>query len=139
MASLNVCLEVSFLGECILAEGANEWPLPGVLLHVYLKSILLVEGLSADKTSEGSLASVDSEMSYQLAWLAELLLADPTNLFFALRPLTSFIDLSNQVTGDVLLHFNPMSGEKMGDSVLLSTEDPITPGTNVHLRRRQQS
>ena len=138
MASLNVSLQVSFLGECILAEWAYEWPLPGVLLHVYLQSILLIERLPADKACKGPFSSMDSEVPHQLAWLAELLLADPANLFFALRPLTSFIDLSNQVTGDVLLHFNPMSGEKMGDSVLLSTEDPITPGTNVHLRRRRQ-
>ena len=123
------------MGECILAEWADERPLPGVLLHVYLKSILLVEGLSADKTSEGSLASVDSEMSYQLAWLAELLLANPAHLFLALRPLTSFVNLCDEVGGDVLLHLDAMPSKQVGDPVLLRSEDTITPGTNINLKR----
>ena len=58
MASLNVCLQVSFLGEGILAERANEWPLPGVLLHVDLKSVLLVERLPTDKAGKWPFPSV---------------------------------------------------------------------------------
>ena len=136
MASLNVRLEVSFLGECILAEWANERPLPGVFLHVYLKSILLVERLPTDEASEGSFTGMDSKMPNQLAWLAELLFTNIAHFFLALRPLpASFIYVSNKVSGDVLFHFNPMSSEEVGDSVLLSAEDTITPGTDIHLKK----
>ena len=133
MASLNVSLQVSFLGECILAEWAYEWPLSCVLLHVYLKSILLIERLPADKAGKGPFSSMDSEMPHQLTSLAELLFANIANFFLALRSLTSFINLCNQVSRDILLHFNPMSGEEVGDPVLLRPEDTITPGTNIHL------
>ena len=100
MASLNVRLEVSFLGECILAEWANERPLPGVFLHVYLKSILLVERLPTDKAGKGSFTSMDPEMPHQLAWLAELLFTNVANFLLALRPplSSSFIDVSNEVS-----------------------------------------
>ena len=84
MASLNVSLQVSFLGECILAEWAYEWPLSGVLLHVNLKSVLLIERLPTDKASKGPFSSMDSEVPHQLAWLAELLFTNPAHLFFAL-------------------------------------------------------
>ena len=97
MASLNVCLKVSFLGECILAEGANEWPLPSVLLHVDLKSILLVERLPTDKAGERPFPSVHSQVPHKLARLAELLLTDVANFFFALRTLTPLINFCNQV------------------------------------------
>ena len=133
MASLNVSLQVPFLGECILAEWAYEWPLSSVLLHVYLKSILLIERLPTDKAGEGPFSSVDSEMPHQLTWLAELLFANVANLFLALRPLTSLVNLSNQVSRDVLLHFDPMSSEEVRDPVLLRAEDTIAPGTNIHL------
>ena len=136
MTSLNVRLEVSFLGECILAEWADERPLPSVFLHVYLKSILLVERLPTYKASEGSFTSMDSKMPHQLARLAELLFTNIAHFFLALRPLpTSFIDVSNEVSWDVLFNFNPMSSEEVGDSVLFRAEDTITPGTDIHLKR----
>ena len=97
MASLNVCLQVSFLSECILAEGADEWPLPGVLLHVDLQSILLVERLPADKAGERPFSSVHSQVPHKLARLAELLLTDVANFFFALRALTSLVNFCNQI------------------------------------------
>ena len=97
MASLNVCLQVSFLGECILTEGANEWPLPGVLLHVDLKSVLLVERLPADKAGERPFSSVHSQVPHKLARLAELLLTDVANFFFTLRALTRLINFCNQI------------------------------------------
>ena len=100
MASLNVRLEVSFLGECILAEWAYEWPLPRVFLHVYLKSILLVERLPTDKASKGSFPSMDPEMPHQLARLAELLFTNVANFFLALRPPlpSSFVNVCNEVS-----------------------------------------
>ena len=97
MASLNVCLQVSFLGECILTERANEWPLPGVLLHVDLKSVLLVERLPTDKAGERPFSSVHSQVPHKLARLAELLLTDVANFFFALRALTRLINFCNQI------------------------------------------
>ena len=97
MASLNVCLQVSFLSECILAERANEWPLPGVLLHVDLKSVLLVERLPADKAGERPFPSVHSQVPHKLTRLAELLLTDVANFFFALRAMTPLINFCNQV------------------------------------------
>ena len=97
MASLNVCLQVSFLGECILAERANEWPLSGVLLHVDLKSVLLVERLPTDKAGERPFPSVHSQVPHKLARLAELLLTDVANFFFALRTLTRLINFCNQI------------------------------------------
>ena len=135
MASLNVSLQVSFLGECILAEWAYERPLPGVLLHVYLQSILLIERLPTDKAGEGPFSSMDSEVPHQLAWLAELLFANPAHLFLALRPLTSFVNLCDEVGGDVLLHLDAVPGKQVGDPVLLRSEDTITPGTNINLER----
>ena len=85
MASLNVCLQVSFLGECILTERANEWPLPGVLLHVDLKSVLLVERLPTDKAGERPFPSVHSQVPHKLARLAELLLTVAALISFLLR------------------------------------------------------
>ena len=97
MASLNVCLQVSFLGECILAEGADKWPLSGVLLHVDLKSVLLVERLPADKAGKRPFSSVHSQVPHKLARLAELLLTDVANFFFALRTLTRLVNFCNQI------------------------------------------
>ena len=65
MASLNMSLQVPFLGECILAEWAYEWPLSSVLLHVYLKSILLIERLPTDKAGEWPFSSVGSHVAGQ--------------------------------------------------------------------------
>ena len=135
MASLNVSLQVSFLGECILAEWADERPLPSVFLHVYLKSILLVERLPTYKASEGSFTSMDSKMPHQLARLAELLFTNPAHFFLALRPLTSLINLCDEVSRDVLLHLDTVPSQKVGDPVFLRSEDTITPGTNIHLKR----
>ena len=97
MASLNVCLKVSFLSECILTEGANEWPLSGVLLHVDLKSVLLVERLPADKAGERPFPSVHSQVPHKLTRLAELLLTDVANFFFTLRALTRLVNFCNQI------------------------------------------
>ena len=135
MASLNVSLQVSFLGECILAEWAYEWPLSGVLLHVNLKSVLLIERLPTDKAGEGPFSSMDSEMPHQLARLAELLFTNPAHFFLALRPLTSLINLCDEVSRDVLLHLDTVPSQKVGDPVFLRSEDTITPGTNIHLKR----
>ena len=134
MASLNVSLQVSFLGECILAEWAHKWPLSSVFFHVYLKSVLLVKRLPADKAGKWSFPSMDSEVPHQLTRFAELLFANPAHFFLALRALARFINLCDKVSRDVLLHFNPVPGEQVGDPVLLCSEDTITPGTNVHLK-----
>ena len=103
MGSLNVGFQVAFLGERVGAKRAEMRPFPGVLFHVRLQRVLLVESLEAHEASERLFARVYPEVALHHGRLCEDLFASRTRSLHAARLVEADVVSLEQVA-DTLVH-----------------------------------
>ena len=129
MGSLNVGFQVAFLGERVGAKRAEMRPFPGVLFHVRLQRVLLVESLEAHEASERLFARVYPEVALHHGRLCEDLFASRARSLYA-ADLVGLVSRRAGVGRHRLVEADVVSLEQVADTLVHRGQRPVAERTN---------